>query len=87
MLDKMNQKGELQTLETAKMVVQEAFVGRSMAGEKTVTEAKPVISSKTIIYCDMDGVLADFDGAVVEKLGSKLNDNWSDLDPDFFSDP
>ena len=49
-----------------------------------MTEAKPVISSETIIYCDMDGVLADFDRAVIEKLGSKLNDNWGDLDPDLF---
>ena len=37
------------------------------------------------IYCDMDGVLADFVKFTREHLGQKFTDeNWHDLPPDMF---
>ena len=37
------------------------------------------------IYCDMDGVLADFDSGVNKMIGGKFNDNrWVELPDDFF---
>ena len=43
------------------------------------TEAKPVISSKTIIYCDMDGVLADFTPEAID-LCSRILDDSSEVE-------
>ena len=37
------------------------------------------------IYCDMDGVLADFEKAIIDQIGGKFNDNrWQELPDDFF---
>ncbi len=37
------------------------------------------------IYCDMDGVLADFDQGINDLIGGKFNDNrWVELPDDFF---
>ena len=37
------------------------------------------------IYCDMDGVLADFEKAIIDQIGGKFNDNrWVELPDDFF---
>jgi hypothetical protein len=37
------------------------------------------------IYCDMDGVLADFEKGVADMIGGKFNDKrWSELPDDFF---
>ena len=44
-----------------------------------MTEAKPVISSETIIYCDMDGVLADFTPEAID-LCSRILDDSSDVE-------
>ena len=37
------------------------------------------------IYCDMDGVLADFEKAIVDQIGGKFDDGrWQELPDDFF---
>ena len=37
------------------------------------------------IYCDMDGVLADFESAIEDQIGGKFNDDrWHELPDDFF---
>ena len=37
------------------------------------------------IYCDMDGVLADFEKAIIDQIGGKFNDDrWHELPDDFF---
>jgi len=37
------------------------------------------------IYCDMDGVLADFDQGIIDIIGGKFNDKrWVELPDDFF---
>jgi hypothetical protein len=37
------------------------------------------------IYCDMDGVLADFDKAIKDQIGGSFNDErWYELPDDFF---
>ncbi len=37
------------------------------------------------IYCDMDGVLADFEKGIEDIIGGKFNDErWSELPDDFF---
>ena len=37
------------------------------------------------IYCDMDGVLADFDKGIKDIIGGKFNDKrWHELPDDFF---
>ena len=37
------------------------------------------------IYCDMDGVLADFDQGIIDQIGGKFNDKrWVELPVDFF---
>jgi len=37
------------------------------------------------IYCDMDGVLADFEKGITDMIGGKFNDDrWSELPDDFF---
>ena len=37
------------------------------------------------IYCDMDGVLADFEKAIKDQIGGKFNDDrWHELPDDFF---
>ena len=37
------------------------------------------------IYCDMDGVLADFEQGIIDLIGGKFNDNrWVELPDDFF---
>ena len=37
------------------------------------------------IYCDMDGVLADFDKAIIDQIGGKFDDSrWQELPDDFF---
>ena len=36
------------------------------------------------IYCDMDGVLADFDKGIKDLIGGKFNDKrWHELPDDF----
>ena len=37
------------------------------------------------IYCDMDGVLADFDQGIIDMIGGKFKDErWHELPDDFF---
>ena len=37
------------------------------------------------IYCDMDGVLADFDNGIKDMIGGKFSDaRWDELPDDFF---
>ena len=37
------------------------------------------------IYCDMDGVLADFDNGIKDMIGGKFSDKrWDELPDDFF---
>jgi len=37
------------------------------------------------IYCDMDGVLADFEKGIKDMIGGKFNDDrWNELPDDFF---
>ena len=37
------------------------------------------------IYCDMDGVLADFEKGIEDMIGGTFNDDrWSELPDDFF---
>ena len=37
------------------------------------------------IYCDMDGVLADFEKAIEDQIGGKFDDGrWQELPDDFF---
>ena len=37
------------------------------------------------IYCDMDGVLADFENGIKDMIGGKFNDDrWNELPDDFF---
>ena len=37
------------------------------------------------IYCDMDGVLADFEKAIKDQIGGKFDDGrWQELPDDFF---
>ena len=37
------------------------------------------------IYCDMDGVLADFDQGIIDMIGGKFSDaRWDELPDDFF---
>ena len=37
------------------------------------------------IYCDMDGVLADFENGVKDMIGGKFSDaRWDELPDDFF---
>ena len=37
------------------------------------------------LYCDVDGVLADFDNGT-KRYTSKFSNNWEDLPPNFFSE-
>lgn len=54
------------------------------AREKVNTVTEEDTREVTKVFCDVDGVLADFDNGT-KKYTSTFNNNWSDLPDDFFT--